>query len=305
MQKQLHAEAVIASTVMAQDLGAGGSQAAAADDTALIEAQLWVEKAASPIEFFAQKISNTTKAAVEFEEDPPRRLDPSRDQFDRALSEAGELAREIIKIEHATSEQTEDAGKRLAPLQRDLALSGIRAWRLVVDGKVPNQLIIERALEAGIKQHGNASIPCSPLIRAIFADATSGKDTAIRKRMQRRATTFAGAIDYVIRAEMTDEAFSAELEARRKRGTYHGIEDLAKKGRAARRAAKPTPQPSLPPMSYQVAGDFAGVQPGTYLMCVDVAGGAAEMVSAILTVPDELIRRALSADQKARQKAAA
>jgi hypothetical protein len=278
-----------------EELGGPSGSEARGTDSALTEAPAQDNKAIDPSDSSARNILGT-----------PPEIDESHHhkQFDHEVGQAGLLAREIVKIEDEIGDKTEDAARRLAPLQTALVLSGLRAARLVDDGKVSNAVVEKFAEDAGIKPHGNAAVPYSRLIRAIFARETK-KGTKMHKRMQQRATTFAGAIAYALKSKMRDDEFSAELDAPRKRGQYHGIEELAGKERELRSSKGRTQaQPVPPPMPYRVAGDFADVEPGMHLMLVDVVKGANDMAGMLLEVTDALLRRAITADEKARLKAA-
>ena len=273
------------------DLGGATSIGSGAEDSARQRDRI----------FPARNISDASSSEIECKGGPPLRHDPALDEFDREVGEAARLQQEIVEIEAKIDEGTEDANRRLAPLRTAQALSSFRVCKLVHDGKVPSEAVDEFVRKGGGKPHANESIPHSRLIRAIVAQGTV-KGTPNYKRMRQRATTYASAIDHALRVGMTEDEFRAEIEGLpKKAGKYHGIEHLAAEGRVARDAGKPLPTP--PAMPYTVSGDFAGIKPGDHLLLITVAEGAAEMAGALLVVDEKMIRRVLTADEKARSKA--
>jgi hypothetical protein len=130
------------------------------------------------------------------------------------------------------------------------------------------------ALRAGIKAHGNESIACSRLMRAVvLTGAIKGTSGSRRKRAR------ASSIDYAICQGMTEEAFTAELEKPRKRGEHHGVEQLAAEGRKARQAGqsqRATEQVAEVfsdwdhGSGFRVSGDFSSVESGYCLIIINV-----------------------------------
>jgi hypothetical protein len=260
------------------------------------------ETALDLAESSARNIVDAPSPEIKFEEDPPRRHDPALDEFDREVDEAARLQGLIVETENEIEDGTKDAEGRLAHLEIEQILVCFRIVKLVGEDKALTEEVDRYALATGVKRHGNQKIPYSHLMRAIVAHgATKGTRTA--RRRQQRATTYAGAVDHALRAGMTDEKFRAEIETPHKKvGEYHGIEHLAKKGRAARRKeqlGEPVPSPEA--MPYTVSGDFAG-KLGDYLMLITISDGAAPPVpGALLDVSESMLRRVRAADAERRK----
>jgi hypothetical protein len=255
----------------------------------------------TPTESSARKISDAS--AIEFEEGRPFRRDPALDEFSREVGEAARLQELIVKTESEIDVGTKDAEGRLANLEIEQILVFFRALKLVAEGKVSTEAVDKYALDAGETKHGNQKVPHAHLMRAIVAQGAK-KGTRTARRRQQRATTYAGAVDHALRAGMTEEKFRAEIEgaATKQLGQYHGIENLAKKGRAARRKEESgAPVPSPEEMPYIISGDFTRTEPGDHLLLITVSDGAA--VGALLNVDEKMIRRVLTADERARLKA--
>jgi hypothetical protein len=170
----------------------------------------------------------------------------------------------------------------------------------VAEGKVSQDVVDTFLLEAGSKRHGNEKIPCSRLMRAIVLQ-NEPKGTQRYKRKKKRATTYASAVDFVIRGGMTEEEFEAELRHPPTLGERHGIERLADLGRAARRGARDDGKPVDPPadLPFRVDGELRRIPLGDHLMLVRSDGDTA--VGGLLTVPEDMVRRVLAADAKSRQ----
>jgi hypothetical protein len=148
--------------------------------------------------------------AIKFPEGPSRR-DVLLDEFNTAVSEAERLEAEIAGIHTEIDQEASAAQGRLGPLQIAQILACYRAWKPVHDREIPVEVVDRYALKAGIKLHGNGEIPCARLMRAI---ATKGaiKGTSDHKRKQKRATTWAGALDFAFRTGMTEEDFRGQVE---------------------------------------------------------------------------------------------
>ena len=116
------------------------------------------------------------------------------------------------------------------------------------------------------------AFPASDFMRAIVGEGEA-KGTSRHKRKKQRATTFASAVDFAIHDRMTEEQFQNELCHPPTRGTHHGIECLAKRGRELRGEQKITAA-SEPPteMPYDITGDLSGLADGSYLMLANVQG---------------------------------
>jgi hypothetical protein len=259
------------------------------------------EIALSFVESSARKIFDAPSPEIKFGEDPPRRRDPALDEFDREVGEAARLQGLIVETENEIEDGTKDAEGRLVHLEIEQILVCFRIVKLVGEDKALTEEVDRYALATGVRRHGNQKIPYSHLMRAIVAQgATKGTRTA--RRRQQRATTYAGAVDHALRAGMTDEKFRAEIETPHKKvGEYHGIEHLAKKGRAARRKeqlGEPVPSPEA--MPYTASGDFAG-KLGDYLMLITVSDGAAPVPGALLDVSESMLRRVRAADAERRK----
>jgi hypothetical protein len=281
--------------------GTPGEQIGDGSDTAFTESHV-EDSTASTTESSARNISDASSSEMKAAERAPLRRDPALDEFDREVGEAKRLQGMIVETESEIDDGTKDLEGRLADLEIDQILVFFRVMKLIAEGNVSTEAVDRYA---GVKPHGNQKIANSHLMRAIVAQgATKGTRTA--RRRQQRATTYAGAVDHALRVAMTEGEFRAELEGPRKQvGQYHGIEDLAKKGRAARRKEQSGGSvPSPEAMPYTVSGDFTGIKPGDHLLLITVAEGAAEMAGALLVVDEKMIRRARAADEKARSKAA-
>jgi hypothetical protein len=250
----------------------------------------------------AQNIFNPAIPAmteIKFREGPPR-CDLFLDEFSTAVSEAERLEAEIVDIQSQIDQEASGAQGRLAPLQIAQILAGYRAWKPVQDRKIPVEVVDRYALKAGIQPHGNEEIPCARLMRAIVAQGAK-KGTSEYKRRQKRATTYAGAIDFAFRKGMTEEEFRGQIENPPKKvGQHRGIEHLAAQGRTGRYQERAQEEAPLLPdaMRYSVTGDFAGIESGDYLMLIKIQGKTVAVPGALLRVTDSLIRRALAANAK-------
>jgi hypothetical protein len=221
-----------------------------------------------------------------------------------------QISPEEARLDGISSAKAESRQK-IELLVKEQILAAYRVCKAVAEGKVPQDVVDTFVLEAGIKRHGNEKIPCSPFMRAIVAHGEI-KGTPRSKRKKKRATTYASAIDYGIRARMTEDEFEAELRHPPTPGERHGIEKLAELGRAerrdaraelgraARRGARDDVKPVDPPadMPYRVDGGSSGIPAGYHLMLVRSDGDTA--MGGLLTVLESMMRRVLAADAKSR-----
>ena len=284
----------------------------------MISAQSMAQEiVANPLECLVQQTFSPPLREIESEQGRPWAR-PAPDQFLEAfqtnLREAEALETNIAAIENEADEVLEDVKGRLASLQKQQTVACFRAWKLVADGKVPIAAMEEYALEAGVKAHGNAKIPCSGLMRAIVASGViKGTQTSQLKRA--RASTYASAIYYAIHEGMTEDKFTAELKESRKRGERHGIEHLAALGRKVRRAANSERSTTenaqaLESLSqggaFVVSGDFTDVTPGYRLVVINVPAEntITETRGQIIDpIDDALVRRVLQQWIKTRRTA--
>lgn len=233
---------------------------------------------------------------AEFEEGPPRHSDPATTDFNEHIAEAQRLEAEIEAIEAETNERCE-------PLVKEQLLRTFRAWTLVEVGLVPLDVVENFIMEAGVKHHGNETIPCSAFMRAIVGESEA-KDTVRFTRKRGRASTYAGAVDCAIHEGMTEEEFRDELYHPPTPGERHGIERLAERGRKIRREARASassqeatasddPPTELP---FCITGDLNGIAAGYHLMVVKVEENMAK--GTFLNLSEKLISRVLADHNK-------
>jgi len=279
------------------------SRTGAADESALIAAPASDDKTIGPEESSAQNISSPSAGADEAEDDLSR-VDSISDEFAKLRDEAERLQREIVDIEGEIADGAKDAEQRLASREIDQIIACWQMWMLVEERKVAIETVNEYADKAEVKEHKNQKIPCSRLMRAIVASGLKQGDLTARRRRQ-RATTYASVVDYVTRNKWTLAEVQEGLVGPPKTGSRYGIEYLASRGRKARREAEAGQRLASPlAKPYAVTGDFTDVKPGSYLMRVDVAENAAEMVGAFLKVTEPMFRHVIAADETARSQGA-
>jgi hypothetical protein len=238
-----------------------------------------------------RNIFGSNPSALEFEEGPPRRRDLSIEAFEQNVSKAQRLEIEIANAETQIEQYYE-------PLRAEQLLRAFLAYKLVVAGAVPPDVVERVLLESGVKSHGNEKIPCSRFMRAIVME-NEAKGTLRAKRKRKRAATYASAVDYGIRMGMAEREFVERLRQSHISGQHHGIEYLAELGRKLRRGEAAGSIEPPPDMPFRIEGNLSGVPPGDHLMLVRVHGETAN--GALLTVPEKTVRRVLTTDPKSRR----
>ncbi|MGO9786778.1 MAG: hypothetical protein ACLPL5_08220 [Stellaceae bacterium] len=208
-------------------------------------------------ESFAQNISaipvegNKTK---DTELSPPLHDDPV-EMFQESARNAEELEFSLAGIEQELENDLITMKKEWDMNAREQAIHAFDMVKMVADGRVSAAVADDYVRKAGIKDHANATIPCSRIIRAFIANARR-RGAPHTKQSDARASVIASAIDFAIRQGWSQVKFEADLRQERRKGKKHGIEFLAAEGRRMRGTTRrPSVQPELKKALIALQGD--------------------------------------------------